>query len=573
MHGFITAKNWGSPTSILHTHLSPAFTPSAFLQFPPSPLPPDSPARKRIQNPPTPLCRWCVHVKEVNYEALPDESDDTDPLPTSFADSLQTAIATGGFTDLQNDNLPLSHETIIESLAENPLSLQLDACKLAIMAGNSDLLLDLCRTLGREDANPKQIHTIYPYHLAASFLNGGGPCCTIFGALATVCKGPFLTRHNVNELGHTVLDSLLVSVLRSHTSVKPETVSYEFGGLSRFPGEEKDTCGRWDADSPEVRELFAKGYARIPTSWKHPFCHSAVQSVCHSCMIIFGTRAPADVNSLSGLFLRRCTECGLELKLGPLHALVVTAFFLGQSGMAGETLFGPIAILLCLINMGADVTMRANISVEEIIGFSQTGHCRHRPLSAVEMMQSVPDSVIESWTVACQDGWDALLHTLLKGLTHSSDLDDQSAVQSETSEGNFDSEPKSIHCGLSEWFHEEEGSTIPCTSHTIGLLWSTVQAEFLTYRRLKVNDPWISDNFNMSALRAWLRDEAGGFNTPLVTSGMMKSHSRCGWFHEAGGEVLVFVTASDVCKEWFANLDDFKRTTFVHVPDLEDVWF
>lgn len=568
MHGFITAKNWGSPTSILHTHLSPVFTPSAFLQFPTSPLPPDSPARARIQNPPTPLCHWCVHVEEVRYEALPDESDNTDPPPTSFANSLQAAIATGGFTDLRNDNLPLSHETIIESLAENPLSLQLDACKLAIMAGNSDLLLDLCRTLGREDRNPSQIHTIYPYHLAASFLDGGGPCCTIFGALATVCQGPFLTRHNVNELGHTVLDSLLVSVLRSHTSVKPETVSYEFGALSRFPGEEKDICGRWDADSPEVRELFANGSARVPTSWKHPFCHSAVQALCHSSMIIFGTRAPADINCLSGLFLRRCTECGLELRLGPLHSLVVTAFFLCQSGMEGETLFGPVAILVCLMSMGADITMRANISLEEIIRSSETGRCRHRPLTAAEMMQSVPHGVVESWSGACQAGWDTLLHIFIEGennpLGHNQG-------PSEVSGNDSDDEAGFDECELEREFHDT--TRLVCSNKKIGLLWATMQTEFLTHRRVKSTDPWISDYFRMDALRAWLRDETGDFDTPLVSSGMMRRYLRCGWFYDKYGDPFVFATASDVCQEWFANIDDYKRSQFVHVPDLGSVWF
>ncbi|KAI1052327.1 hypothetical protein LB507_007527 [Fusarium sp. FIESC RH6] len=550
MHGFITAKNWGSPLSIVDIPTPSTFKPSAFLQYPSSPLLSDSPSRLRPINPPTSLCRWCIHVKEVRYQPLPNQPSDTDATRTPFADSLQTAIATGEFTELRNDNLPLSHETIIESLTENPIALQLDAWKLAIMAGNSELLLNLSNEYDEQDQElPDEIKTIYPYHLAASFLNGGGPCCTVFGTLAELCPRSFLIRQTVNELGHTILDSLLISVLRSYTIVRPETVSHEFGALSRFPGEEKDMCGRWDADSPDVRELFAQGYARVPTKWKHPFCHSAVQAVCHSAMVVFGTKSSPDINCLSGLFLRRCPECGMELKLGPIHALVVTAFFLGQSGLVGETLFGPIAILVCLLSMGVDVTMTANVSVEEIIRSSDTGHCRHRAMTAAELMQSVPDSVVKSWSDACQIGWDSLLHTLIKGDLFDDDYRHQ--VQLEVSGDDLDDEPEYSECELSVWFHED--TNVKCTNKMIGLLWATIQAEFLTYRRTKVTDPWISNNFQMDALRLWLRDEAEQFDTPLVW----------GYFRKA----------SDVCAEWFANMDDYKRATFVHAPDLQSLWF
>lgn len=264
------------------------------------------------------------------------------------------------------------------------------------MAGNRDLLFHLCKEYARTEDSGDNVGTIHPYHLAASFLNAAGLCCGVFETLKNLCPRSWLARYNVNDSGHTVFDSLLVSVLRSHTRVRPGTVSHEFGVLSSFPGEEKDICGRWDADSPEVRELFTQGHARVPTGWRHPFCHSAVQAICHCTTILFGTSASPDINCLSGLFLRRCKECGMELRLGPLHALVVTAFFLGQSGMVGETLFGPLAILVCLMSMGVDVTMKANVSVEEIMMCSGTGCCRHWPMTAAEMLQSVSRKAVES---------------------------------------------------------------------------------------------------------------------------------------------------------------------------------
>ncbi|UZP40108.1 hypothetical protein NXS19_007924 [Fusarium pseudograminearum] len=562
MHGFLTAKNWGSPPSISNVRTPSGFTPSAFLEFPSSPLLTDASNHIDIVNPPTNLCRWSIHVKEIEYEPLPEEQPDSFPTSVSFQECLQNSISTGDFTELRNDNLPLSHETIVHSLTENPVALELDSWKLAIMAGNADLLLDLGTKKDREK-NREEVKSIHPYHLAASFLDGGGPCCTVFDTLNQVLGRSYLLQHNINDLGHTIFDSLLVSILRSHTNVQPEMVSDEFRALSRFPGEEKDICGRWDADSPEVRRLFAQGYARIPTRWKHPFCHSAVQAVCHCAFSIFAPLTQANINCKSGLFVRRCTECGMELKLGPLHALVATAFFLGQSGMPGETLFGPLAILVCLINMGVDFSMRMDISVEEILRTSESGQCRHKPMTAAEMMMCVPASVIHSWTNACQVGWDCLLHTLR--LAESSDAEnsywrDHDSPECELSARETGGESQSSECVL-QYIHDDE--IFKCTHKMIGIMWATIQAEVLTYRRLTVNDLWISDNFQMLALQAWLKGETEYFKTPLVVQGMMKAHSRCGWFHEQDGYPWIAAKASDVCKEWFANLDDYGRTTFV----------
>ncbi|CAF3626357.1 unnamed protein product [Fusarium graminearum] len=568
MHGFLTAKNWGSPPSIINVPTPSGFTPSAFFEFPSSPLLTDASNHIDIINPPTNLCRWSIHVKEIEYEPLPEEQPDSFPTSMSFPECLQNSISTGDFTELRNDNLPLSHETIVHSLTKNPKALELDSWKLAIMAGNDDLLYHLGRGKNRKQIQ-EEIKSIYPYHLAASFLNGGGPCCAIFYALDSVVGRSYLLQHNNNDLGHTILDSLLVSILRSHTSVQPEMVSDEFRALSRFPGEEKDICGRWDADSPEVRGLFAQGYARIPTRWKHPFCHSAVQAVCHCALSLFAPLTRANINCESGLFVRRCTECGMGLKLGPLHALVSTAFFLGQFGMPGETLFGPLAILVCLINMNVDVNMRMNISLEEILRTSEPERCHHRSMTAVDMMMCIPASVVRNWTNACQVGWDCLLHTLR--LAESSDTEnsyrhDRDSPECELSARETDGESQSSVCEF-QGLHDDE--IFKCTHKMIGILWATIQAEFLTYRRLTVNDPWISKMFQMVALQAWLKGETQGFNTPLVVQGMMKIHSRCGWFYEDENKLRVIATASDVCKEWFANLDNYERTTFV--PEVE-IW-
>ncbi|KAL6915601.1 hypothetical protein FSST1_007096 [Fusarium sambucinum] len=557
MQGFLAAKSWGSPPSIVNVRTLSGFTPSAYLQFPSSPLQPDVSSKVGIANPPTNLCRWSIHVNDIQCEPLPDQEPDSNPTPVLFPDYLHESISTGDFTELRNDNIPLSHETIVHSLTTNPVALEIDSWKLAIMAGNGDLLFDL---YANNPAIEDDLDSMYPYHLAASYLNGGDPCCTVFSSLVQTLGRKRFVQDNINDLGHTILDSLLVSILRSHTSVQPEIVSDEFRALSRFPGEEKDICGRWDADSAQVRALFAQGYARIPTRWKHSFCHSAVQAVCHSAMFIFGDLTCANINCLSGLFIRRCTECGIQLRLGPLHTLVATAFFLAQSGMTGETLFGPLAISVCLINMGANANMRVDMSVEEIIRTSETGQCRHMPMTAADMMQYVPANVIQSWNDTCQAGWKCLLLTLRSAEAHPTYMYNMEIDDPSSSESEFEEDGEPPRCNM---VGLHDGSNFGCPNETIGLLWAMIQAEMVTYRRLKVNDPWISNNFQMLALRAWLKGETEDCNTPLVSEGMIKAHSKCGWFVDHNGFPCTCPTASDICKEYFANIDDYERATFV----------
>ncbi|KAM0436276.1 hypothetical protein ACHAQK_007850 [Fusarium lateritium] len=535
--------------------------------------------------PPTQLCRWAIHVLRIKYEPIPAEQHDLMPDTFSFTESLQEAITSGNSTVGGAGDLPICHEAISQALEDNPAALRSESLRLAIMAGNFDLLEGLLEEIlegafdGDIDGVPQEIHSIHPYHLAASYINGGGPCCMVFSTLVAYLPRPYLFRNNSDDLGHTVLDSLMVSILRSHSSVRPEIVNHEFGTLSRFPGEEKDTCGRWDADSPEVRELFSKGYARIPSSWKHPFCHSAVQAICHALMIIFGPEVSPDINSLSGLFLRRCTECGMELRLGPVHSLIVTAFFLGQLGMPGETLFGPLAVLVCLISFGVDVTLRAHVSIEEIIGIStEMGQCNHTSLSPAELMQVVPARVIQNWTDDCQVGWSCLFQVLLQAQAVEGEINvntNTSAECEEMSETGSSDESQASDCRSYCKLRDHDFSKIKCTRPVIGLTWATIQAELVTYRRVGKNDPWVSSNFPMRALNDWLKHDTKMFESPLVRDQILKSHSPCGWFiseKTTGYWDMVWPMAENVCRTRFDVMDDYKRSSFIYEINLVDVW-
>ncbi|WAO86266.1 Clr5 domain-containing protein [Fusarium falciforme] len=574
MNGLILAKNWNQellnpiPTRALALtpQISNPWTPSAFLNLSSGP---SSPEVSNISCPPTQLCKWSIHVKSTNHVSYGNVT------PTSFIESLHQSMASNDFTTTPKADLPLAQDMIAKSLEGSPSPLRLDAWKLAIMAGNVGLLFELYR--GNDNRSRRGIEAIYPFHLAAAFLDGGNECCGMFTALSKILPPPFTFSHNIDDLGHTILDALVVSILRSHTSVHPDDVSYGFQSPNRFPGEEKDICGRWDASSSNVRELFKQGYARIPAKWKHPFCHTAVQAVCHSIIAIFASPTSPNINAQSGLFVRRCTTCGLELKLGPLHTLVVAAFYLAQSGMPEETLFGALAVMVCLITLGADVSAKVNVSVAEILKFPDDGQCRHTALSPLELMKAVPGDVVEAWSEKCRTGWSCLIQVFALAVAEKRQKPSSPQQRSSMSppvngclgtpvsvvgkSSDVDSCDIEFERRIHNYWLE-----LPCTGPRIGLLWASIQTELLTYRRLSEGEGWVSENFSMDALKAWLEGHSSEFSTPLVQNQMFKAHTRCGWFNHAPD--FLFPNAEEVCAEYFMNMDVYGRASYIRQPDL-----
>ncbi|KAH6621544.1 hypothetical protein B0J18DRAFT_467119 [Chaetomium sp. MPI-SDFR-AT-0129] len=563
MHSLVVAKYWGRGPRIDQwtPGLVAALTLSSFDDASPSSLasamsPGVAPGGPDWLNGPTQLCRWLIHVRSVGY----------DPIPEKDIDAPDNVL------DIENP------------LQEDPELLRVDAWKVAIMAGNVDLLYSLFDKAGI----PHKIDEIYPLHLAATFLDGGNTCCSMITALSAILGYDHLFFNGRDDLGHTVLDKLMITVLRSHTSVRPELASARFNPPHRFPGEEKDVCGRWDADSPTVRALFRHGYARIPTSWKHAFCHTAAQAVCHSVIATMASPASPRIDSLSGLFVRRCTNCGLELKMGPLHALVVVTFYLAHREMPGETLFGALAILVCLLSLGASASLNAVMSVGDILGSPEiSGRCCHKPMNAYDLMQEVPHELVAQWSTDCQTGWACIQQVLLlakhdgdgnprqdSAAEHESESYDESDHDSDTDweERSHGGRQRGRDCGLSfegmpahsQWLN------LPCGNPKLGLLCATIQVELLTYRRIHTLDPWVSDNFSMASLKTWLEGDSLEFCTPLVENDMMQDHSPCGWFY--WGNDFLCPVAEDVCKDHFMNMDVYNRTAFLERPDLSERW-
>lgn len=158
MHSFVLAKNWSEETSNLLPkqgfHLttqtwdaSSPWTPSAFLNLSSGPSSPEVPSVTNISNAATQLCRWSIHISTKSYSCVVEmevtATPGSQPPPTSFVDSLNQSMTSNDFTTTPKEDLPLVQDMIMKSMEGDPSPLQVDAWKLAIMAGNRELLWHL----------------------------------------------------------------------------------------------------------------------------------------------------------------------------------------------------------------------------------------------------------------------------------------------------------------------------------------------------------------------------------------------------------------------------------------------
>ncbi|XXH01227.1 hypothetical protein Hte_007581 [Hypoxylon texense] len=559
---------------------------------------------------PTQLCRWAIHYDdpEIVYDSIPsppptaqeepEEQFDIDDESTwsqwpksGASQSLSATIAQGlrenVFTAVHEESLPMAAGLIANTIEKSADELQAEALGFAIMSRNVDVLRDILSPYRRKDA-PKAFSAISPFHLAAQYLDGGKTCCSIMKTLVWKLGGRSSIGLNyVNDSGHTVLDTLFVTILKAHTTVPPHILSDAFIDQARYPGQEVDPCGRWDADSPCIRQLYASGKQKIPRGWKHMFCHTSVQAVCHCLSTIFLTTKRPRIDTPSGLFTSRCRCCGLKLSIGPLHALILTAFYLACYGCPGETLFGMVSCLACLLVYDADPNVAVEVLVPAVLGMDTTDdECQHLRLNAAELALRVPPEMVNSWKLEIRQGWNVLIAILqhnIEARSKSMIHEHQKAIGSDTSADV--SNTASVDTGFSEGEDDEDCrhevhnyagfEGIYCENQQLGHLWAVIQAELLTYRRLAEHDPWLSSRFNMANIVNGLRKRDDTYFDQLVsgTEDMegyrLNDHSRCGFFFDTAEEGLA--TRQEACKSYYANLDDWKRTTFIE--RREEEWY
>lgn len=317
------------------------------------------------------------------------------------------------------------------------------------------------------------------------------------------------------------------------------------------------------------------GETAIPHAWKHMFCHTSVQTVCHYLTAILIVPWKPNINTLSGLFVKRCRCCGLKLQLGPLHAIVVVALNLANSALPGENLFGMLALLVCLLTFRADVCLVVEVCIPAILGSRQdAGTCQHRSINAAELASAVSDEFVRKWAPEVQLGWMAIVELLNYRIrwgqaqeAMASMAEDSSSTSSHESHGDGDLKECCLHPIHDNDYYDE---AVSCGDERLGTIWAAIQVELVTYRRLELSDPWLSLLFKMQDLIEGLHSDDDGVIGHLVDNfgeGGVQPFSRCGFFLSTNDPGCA--RREEACALHFANLEDWKRTTFIQPRGVE----
>ena len=509
------------------------------------------------QSAPTQLCKYSIHVYQDEYEVAeslpsdPGSGEDMDlntdwpadwqmpPYEKRLLDNLES----NDFSSIPADKLPIAISQVTKAASRSNAEVLKEGIGFVIMGRNPDLLNDLLEKAHTAKVDVKET---YPHHLAAAYIDGSKTCCQILEILLNYIP----PNQDYNELGYTILDTLFLSVLRSHSTVKPSDVDDKLGKANRFQGEETDICGRWDADSREWREEMLAGQGMLPNSWKHKFCHTSAQAVTHCIARLddYGKGTGID----SGPFHRLCTHCGLQLVLGPLHTFVVVSWLLANSSLPGEDLFGALCCLMSLLQSGTNPTARCAISVNALLKLDLRNECDHELLSPAELAGKLS---LHSGT--CTQEIDVGWRTLRSILQLA---EAQYHYFASIDDGEEDAEWNQTYDfpSLCSNFCVQVHSRNPKWTRTLGHIWAAAQSELLNYRRAKANDPWLSAYFDMKAVLQSLELVSKPL-MPLITDSMMNPYCRCGRFEDA----YRFLDREVVAAYYFSNMDDWEKTTFI----------
>lgn len=220
---------------------------------------------------PSDLFWWSVHVPEDNDRCSGNEKWPLESNTPPFEKRLRDSFEHNDFSPIKEDQLPMAISRLAKTAQRTANELLEEALGFAIMARNPDLLDEL---LNKVSVSVIDLSRLSPYHLAATYLDRSRSCCKIMELLCFRIGN--LPKLDINNHGHTVLDSLMITILRNHTYIKPELVDDALKKEQHFPGQEVDICGRWDADSKCYRAMLSAGQATVPFTWKHKFCHTSI---------------------------------------------------------------------------------------------------------------------------------------------------------------------------------------------------------------------------------------------------------------------------------------------------------
>jgi hypothetical protein len=525
-----------------------------------------------------------VPIQDSTNEGWPDVWRDT-----PFEQKLQKGLEDNCFSTVEAKELPIHVNDIATAVQRSTEEIFKQSLGFAIMGRNVLLVEQLLRRACKEK---KEFADIYPFHLAATYLDGSKSCCHILQFLMTLSP-PNLRPNSIGPTGYTVLDTLMITILRNHSSILPETVDETLRGTKRFGGEEVDICGRWDADSECYRALLQSGSGTIPLNWKHKFCHTSAQAVCHA---ISTLRFDLHKCSPSGIFIKHCFNCGLKLQLPPLHSMVLTAFYLAQFGTEDEDLFGMICCLLRFIvsNTGWENGLeQGQISIELLLGDHSTALCSHEELTAAEFADKLTLVAQDRLSSNAKIGW-AAIHQILQ-----QNEDQYTWVATGVPPAGYENEhqemmaypsPNSLNLAVF-WTSDNDGFGNDCEhmnidmpgafgrNRLLGHIWAACQCELLTYRRLREGELWTSNRINVRILLKSL-EASSEASIPFVAEDLMWRYCACGLFdghervYEGPDDSRICILRGDACKGYYSNLDIWDRTTFLDdtLFPMEPTW-
>jgi hypothetical protein len=612
--GFVTAKHWGHGPKHWTVHdlwrdLQNATSPAL--------LPPSLPAYSAngdLQSPdlelhttaqaslPSPLCRWSIHIDMDRHDDIEWLDEDVqegpdDPLSQPWPESwcsellehkLQGGLESNSFSTVQASQLPIDLGVISQAARKSEDQIWREGLGFAIMGRNVELLARMIYSESDEDReklSKRDMGGIRPAHLAATYLDGGKTCCKIMELLFEDLHGVDDKLFDRDSKGHTVLDALMLRILRSHSDTPLEQANDSLKGARGNAGEEADICGRWDAESDSYRRLVGGGAAKVPLRWKHKFCHTSVQAICHCIEMLSDYSQP----TTSGLFARHCPNCKRTLELNTPHAMVLTALQLLKHGVDGEDLFGMICSLLQFTVSGAKGRpdfFSSHVSTQFLQEDVDHAGCVHEELTPFELAMRVNATAQQSGSSEAQKGWTAFVLVLkqieeqyrwvIEGHPPRGYEDvHQAILQKYENRGDLSNHRPELSELLStrEIFwddhldfpsHCEHGKRAFGRNIYLGHVWAACQAEFLTYRRQQESHPWLSQHISIDAILECLR--TGNPNAlPHVRNDMLEPYCACGLY----GGFLRFPQRENACKSYFSNLDDWHRTSFIAEADWD----
>lgn len=555
-------------------------------------------------------CGWAIHLLNpclalglAPFSNYPPNRDNEAPSETGpFQEDLRAALATDSFTEIPSVSLAVPLSELASKVSRSENDFRAETISFAIMGRNLDLLVrslievfeivDDVQSRGtRQLVLDMGLDWTSLLHIATSYLDGGNTCCLIVAELAKFAitfSNPW-TGGLINPNGHTLIDNIFLTILRSHADVPLSTVDSKVGKSARYSGQEVDICGRWDATSPCFRTLLASGQTQIPVSWKHKFCRTSAQAVCHSLAILL-RNFPFLQTADSGLFSQRCTNsmCGGLFTLGPLHALVMTSFNLMMFGGPEEDLFGMLACFLSLIDAGVDPLQCMDVSVQQMLGTVTTEDCSHNSLTAAELARNVYQELWR-WPLSdtCLTGFAALVsvmeeterarrHYVTTREESSEELDEPymcDTVESDhvLAESSF-TDCVGVRGGYLCMDCRDGEDPVFGDSWQLGHVWAAVQAEMASGQLRAAGDS-SSDSFSMKRLLQTMTDNILP-DLAHLEPGNLREYCKCGKFSQANpGLANMDEIFKDTSRNLNVNEETWARISIIKAMDLGDEYF